>query len=107
MKKVINILFMAVILLGITATASFAGKETATKNVSKEVTAEELKRFEEIDARVKEIKEMDFKDMSRVERKEIRKELKELNKEAKESGNGLYISTGALIVILILLIIIL
>ncbi|MCH7415790.1 hypothetical protein MM213_19975 [Belliella sp. R4-6] len=107
MKKVINTLFMAVMLMGITATASFAGKEIATKNVAKEVTAEELKRFEEIDARVKEIKEMDFKELSRVERKEIRKELKELNKEAKESGNGLYISTGALIVILILLIILL
>ncbi|MCH7397702.1 hypothetical protein MM236_06865 [Belliella sp. DSM 107340] len=107
MKKVINTLFMAVMLIGITLTASFAGKETATKNVAKEVTAEELKRFEEIDARVKEIKEMDFKELSRVERKEIRKELKELNKEAKESGNGLYISTGALIVILILLIILL
>lgn len=103
MKKVINTILMAVVLTSFTATASFAAKDKEAK----EITVEDLKRLEEIDARVLEIKEMDFKEMSREERKEIRMELKELNREATERGNGVYISTGALIVILILLIILL
>ncbi|MFD2034386.1 hypothetical protein ACFSKL_06265 [Belliella marina] len=107
MKKVINTLVFAVLLSGFTAKASFAGKDKDSHKAAREITAEDLKRFEEIDARVLEIKEMDFKELSKAERKEIRNELKELNKEAKQNGNGLYISTGALIVILILLIILL
>ena len=105
MKKVINTLFMAVMLTSFTATASFAAKDKDKE--AKEISAEDLKRLEEIDARVLEIKEMDFKEMSKAERKEIRMELKELNKEANERNNGVYISTGALIIILILLIILL
>lgn len=71
-------------------------------------TESELERFKEVEARILEIKEMNFSEMSREEKKDIRAELKELNKEAKQrNGSGLYISTGALIVILILLIILL
>lgn len=103
MKKVINTLFMVVMLTSFTATASFAAKDKEAK----EISAEDLKRLEEIDARVLEIKEMDFKELSKAERKEIRMELKELNKEANDLGNGVYISTGALIIILLLLIILL
>ena len=82
-------------------------KERLVKE-EKVFTEAELERFKEVEARIFEIKEMNFSEMSREEKKEIRSELKELNKEAKKAGGGgLYISTGALIIILILLIILL
>lgn len=73
---------------------------------SKVISAEDLKRMEEIEARVLEIKEMDFSTLDRAEKKAIKTELKELNKEAKRGG-GLYLSLGAIIVIVLLLILLL
>ncbi|WP_238531569.1 hypothetical protein [Nitritalea halalkaliphila] len=83
-------------------------------------------RVLEIDARVQEVYAMDFKELSAKERGALRKELRGLKKEMKAiekehntsyqaserlkdgpRGSGLYISTGALIIILILLIILL
>jgi uncharacterized protein (UPF0335 family) len=47
--------------------------------------------------------------MTREERKALRMELKHMNKEAKSMGytSGIYISVGALIIIILLLILIL
>ncbi|WP_143959349.1 hypothetical protein [Litoribacter populi] len=70
-----------------------------------ELTAEEKERLSEIENRVDEIKAMDFGDMSKAEKKGIKKELKELNKEAKQLSGGVYISVGAIILILILILI--
>jgi acyl-CoA synthetase (NDP forming) len=56
--------------------------------------------------RVDEIKEMDRSNLSREEKKELRKELREIKKDLKKRrGSGLYISTGAIIIILLLIII--
>ena len=63
--------------------------------------------LDEMEARIDEIKSMDFGAMSREERKEIREELKEMKAEAKATGNGVYLSVGAIIIILLLLILIL
>jgi len=82
----------------------------ASENLPKEekvFTDDEIQRLKEIESRIFEIREMDFSEMSREEKKDLRSELKDLNKEARQRGGGLYISTGALIIILILLIILL
>jgi hypothetical protein len=55
--------------------------------------------------RLNEIKEMDKSSLTRTERKELRKEVRSIKKEIKSSGSGLYISTGAVIIILLLIII--
>ena len=55
--------------------------------------------------RVNEIKEMDRSNLSRSEKKELRKELRNIKKDLKKSGNGIYISVGAIIIILLLIII--
>jgi hypothetical protein len=47
---------------------------------------------------------MDFADMSKAERNEVKSELKEMRAEAKALGNGVYISVGAIIIILLILI---
>ncbi|MFL1012498.1 hypothetical protein [Flavisericum labens] len=55
--------------------------------------------------RLNEIKDMDKSDLSRGERKELRKEVRTMKKAVRRSGNGLYISSGAIIIILLLIII--
>jgi hypothetical protein len=58
--------------------------------------------------RLEEIKAMDMKSMSPLEKKQIRKEMKDLKAQKKQDiGGGVYISVGALILIIILLIILL
>ena len=65
-------------------------------------------RMEEMKLRVKEIREMDRSTLTREQRKDLRLELKGMNKEARRMGhNGVYISVGALIIIILLLILIL
>jgi hypothetical protein len=55
--------------------------------------------------RVYEIREMDKSELSRTERKELRKEVREIKKEVRSSNTGIFISTGAIIIILLLIII--
>ncbi|WP_375585014.1 hypothetical protein [Cyclobacterium xiamenense] len=100
MKKIAYFLAILMCLTAI-APSAMAKNEPAKK----EPSPEEKARLEQLDERVKEIKTMDFRAMDKEERKEIREELREINKEAKALGGGIYISAGALIVILLLLII--
>lgn len=53
--------------------------------------------------RLNEIKSIDRSSMNRSEKKALRKEIREIDKELREINGGVYISAGALIVILILL----
>jgi hypothetical protein len=55
--------------------------------------------------RLDEIKEMDKSNLKASERKELRKEVREIKKEIKAKGGGLYISAGAIIIILLILLI--
>jgi len=71
-------------------------------------TAPEMpERVKTLLSRVDEIRAMDRSKLSRVERKELRKELRTINTELKSTGNGIYLSIGAIIVIILLLILIL
>ncbi len=56
--------------------------------------------------RLEEIKEMDKSELNRSEKKILRKEVRAINTEIRSSGNGIYISAGAIIIILIILLII-
>ncbi|ERM80208.1 hypothetical protein P872_14120, partial [Rhodonellum psychrophilum GCM71 = DSM 17998] len=69
-----------------------------------ELTAEQLVRVGEIESRVAEIKSMDFSEMSKAEKNSVKTELKEMNKEARALNNGVYLSVGAIIVILLIVI---
>lgn len=55
--------------------------------------------------RLEEIKAMDLKNMPRSERRKYAKEVKHIEKKMKAVGGGVYISAGALILIIVLLII--
>ena len=57
--------------------------------------------------RLDEIQKMNRSDMTRLEKKAIRKEVKEIKKEIKAIKGGVYLSVGAIIIIILLLILIL
>ncbi len=57
--------------------------------------------------RLNEIKEMDKTNLTKKEKKELRNEVNTIKQQLSHIGGGVYISAGAVIVILILLIILL
>jgi hypothetical protein len=57
--------------------------------------------------RVNEIKDMDKSGLSAAEKKDLRKELRTLKKEVRKSSNGIYLSVGAIIIVILLLILLL
>jgi hypothetical protein len=102
MKKIAY--FLSLLFLVTAIAPASMGKDIVKDKKKSEVTAEEQARLEEIKLRVEEIRAMDFSELSKGELKEVKTELKELNKEAKQNGGGIYLSVGAIIVILLVLI---
>ena len=69
------------------------------------ITAEaEAKRLV---SRLNEIKEMDKSNMTKSEKKFLRKEVRETQKKLKSLSGGVYLSVGAVIIIILLLILLL
>ena len=58
-------------------------------------------------ARLQEIKDMNKENLSRTEKRELRKEVKQMHQAVKTSKNGVYLSIGAIIIIVLLLILLL
>jgi hypothetical protein len=58
-------------------------------------------------SRVDEIKALDKSTLTRVEKKELRKELKTINQELRSNSNGIYLSIGAIVIVILLLILLL
>ncbi len=109
MKK--TVFFTMALMFMFTANTLFAeninhkpAADEATVPVENRLSEEEISRMTK---RVEEIRDMDKSEMNAKDRKELRKELKEIKKDIKKSGNTIYISSGALILIIILLIILL
>jgi len=98
MKKIKTLVVVFALLLGTSAIAS----ETGTKETDPEV------RAEQIETRVHEIWKMDFSEMDKVEKIQLKEELKSIKKELKTEGldNRVSISVGAIIIILLIIIII-
>jgi hypothetical protein len=57
--------------------------------------------------RIEEIQSMDKDNLSRAERKALKKEVRQIKDEVKALSGGVYISIGALLVIILLLILLL
>lgn len=106
MKTTINkmpfMTLIMVLMMSILPTLSFAN-ETATPNPTSEVPAHVQVMLD----RLEEIKEMDKSNLSRAEKKELRKEVRTIKKELRSTGNGVYLSVGAIIIIILLLILLL
>src|SRR5258706_3218984 len=59
------------------------------------------KTVDQLLSRLQEIKEMTTQNLSRAEKKDLRREVKEIRKELKASKNGIYHSFGAIMIILL------
>lgn len=105
--KTISKIRMAVVLVSLACTApTFASTVTPVTTEISNAPATDAKT-EVLLNRLKEIKAMDKSDLSRAERKALRKEVKEIKATMKASNNGVYLSVGAIIIIILLLILIL
>ena len=57
--------------------------------------------------RLNEIKAMDKSELKSSEKKVLRKEVRAINAELRSTGNGVYLSIGAIIIVILLLILLL
>lgn len=103
MKKFIYSLVL-IFTLGISANTASAADSKKPKT---ELTAEQKVQFEKITSRVEEIRNMDKSNLSREEKRALRKELREMKDQARALSGGVYLSVGAIIIIILLLILIL
>ena len=105
MKKVTFYLMMMVLSLSVIPSQIYAAEKnpTAISNTNKEVPAEVKVMLNRLD----EIKAMDKSNLTSVEKKELRKEVRTIKAELKSTGNGVYLSVGAIIIVILLLILLL
>ncbi|OAB29409.1 hypothetical protein SAMN05444395_10618 [Flavobacterium fryxellicola] len=105
MKKVTFYLMMMVLSLSVVPTQMLAAEKnpTAIANTPKEVPAEVKVLLNRLD----EIKAMDKSSLNSVEKKELRKEVRAIKTELRSTGNGVYLSVGAVIIVILLLILLL
>lgn len=80
-----------------------------THSTKKEVVLTEAQtlRLNQINARLVQIQNMDKSALSSQEKKVLRKEVRAMKAEARESSGGIYLSIGAVILIVVLLIVLL
>lgn len=86
-----------------TVSANSTEPITNTANSAKTVPADVQVLYD----RLEEIKKIDRSEMSRAERKELRKEVRSIKSELKAKSGGVYLSVGAIIIIILLLILLL
>jgi hypothetical protein len=94
------------------ASLAFIPQTYATINTTsskKEVvlTQAQTLRLNQIYARLVQIQNMDKSALSSQEKKTLRKEVRAMKAEARESSGGIYLSIGAVILIIVLLIVLL
>jgi hypothetical protein len=102
MKKITFYLMMMVLSLTVIPTTSIAAEKnpTTVSNNPKEVPAE----VKVLLSRLDEIKMMDKSSMKSSEKKALRKEVRAIKSELASTGNGVYLSVGAIIIVILLLI---
>jgi hypothetical protein len=66
--------------------------------------SEVAERLEMLESRVDEIQSMELSTLSKEEKKDVKKELREIKKQNEFLSGGVYLSVGAIIIIILLLI---
>lgn len=105
MKKIfflLSVVFVGSILSFKSVNANAIGPVSGT-----EVSAKDAERAKILNDRLNEINEMDKSALTRSEKRELRKEVKSINEELQQISGGVYLSIGAIIVVLLLLILLL
>jgi hypothetical protein len=106
MKKIIICVMAAFLSLTFLPLQSNAAtSEPASTLVAPDpAVAAEIKNLE---LRLSEINAMDKSEMKAAEKKSLRKEVKTINHKLRDISGGVYVSAGAIIIVLILLIVLL
>ena len=104
LKKILHVasfVMSAALLLPVTASSevSVSNKPGSEKAVDPKVAV--------LMQRLNEIKTMDRTEMTSLERKNLRNEVKEIKSEMKAISGGVYLSVGAIIIVILLLILLL
>ena len=105
MKKITLSMMIIVLSLSVIPTTMLAKttEPTSINNTTKEMPAEVKLMLN----RLEEIKEMDKSNLTSADKKALRKEVRAIKSNLKASGNGIYLSIGAIIIIILILILIL
>jgi hypothetical protein len=104
-KKILRIVsFIVIMAIALPAGASSIVPESSLINIP--VKTEDA-RAQQLLQRLQEIRSMDKSELTRLEKKSLRKEVKGIRKEMKSISGGVYLSVGAIIIIILLLILIL
>jgi hypothetical protein len=104
-KKILRLASLA-ILLAITIPAS-AAIIVPNATTTKSATPTESPRAQQLIQRLDEIKDLNKSELTGSEKKALRKEVREIKKEMKALSGGVYLSVGAIIIVILLLILIL
>lgn len=106
MKRLFMCIMTVSALLTLTPTQTMAAEETNPVSVPvAKIT--DTERNDALVKRLNEINAMDKSAMSASEKRELRKEVRSMKREVKDGSGGLYISVGAAILIVLLLILLL
>ncbi len=95
-----------VILLAIALPANSAIMAPGSSPANSTATTENP-RTQQLLQRLDEIKDMNKSELSGSEKKDLRKEVRGIKKEMKANRNGVYLSVGALLIVIVLLILLL
>ena len=105
MKKLLKIGILSFLFLGAMEAHSINTLK-ADSTVNMPVTSNTETRVKVLQFRLQQINEMDLNQLDMQQKKALKKEVKEIQKELKTTGNGIYISVGGIIIILLILILI-
>ena len=104
--KIRNAFLLSLIAIALSASpAQASGEEGPAAGVP--ASTETPATASSLENRINEIRAMDRSTLSREDRKALRKELRDIKKEARRSGGGIYLSTGAIIIIVLVILFVL
>lgn len=105
MKKIFFLL--SIVFLGSLLSINSANAKEVDPVNGLEISAKDAERAKVLNDRLNEINDMDKSALTRSEKRELRKEVKSINEELQQISGGVYLSIGAIIVVLLLLILLL
>ena len=109
-KMVAPLLILMLLFSTFLSKATTATYPTTNELKAKVMTMTEeqkIARLETIKMRLMEIKDMDKSTLTKAQRKNLKAELRNMTKEAKVTSGGIYLSVGAILIIILILILIL
>jgi len=109
MRKIVFCLMATILTFTIIPLQVNASERDPVKTVPAPVpaTPAEAARVLTLESRLKEIDAMTKSEVAELNKKELRKEVKEIKHELRTTSGGVYLSAGALILIVLLLILLL